>query len=277
MSDRAKEALRAESANLAATAHDIAFSGAYLYPFKGIVHLASRPPLYTPLLHRSLQTLTLGLSITTSLFVFTYIPQSALVALLTGPLAFLSPLTTALLILAESAALTHFLARGWILSDALIDIFDAVLLDRGCDALVARGREVKGLQPGRGDAVVSRLGKVLKKPRFVGEGGLSGWATGLVRSLVLLPLNFVPLVGTVGYVYVSGKKAGPGLHDRYFQLRGLSRAEREEWVEERRGAYTGLGMASVLLEMVPFVSIVFEFSNAVGAALWAADLEKARE
>jgi hypothetical protein len=34
MSDRAKEAIRAESSNLAATAHDIAFSGAYLYPFK---------------------------------------------------------------------------------------------------------------------------------------------------------------------------------------------------------------------------------------------------
>jgi hypothetical protein len=36
-------------------------------------------------------------------------------------------------------------------------------------------------------------------------------------------------------------------------------------------------MASVLLEMVPFASILFEFSNAVGAALWAADLEKGRE
>lgn len=38
-----------------------------------------------------------------------------------------------------------------------------------------------------------------------------------------------------------------------------------------------LGMASVLLEMVPFASMVFEFSNAVGAALWAADLEKANK
>lgn len=38
-----------------------------------------------------------------------------------------------------------------------------------------------------------------------------------------------------------------------------------------------LGMASVLLEMVPFASMLFEFSNAVGAALWAADLEKANK
>jgi hypothetical protein len=34
-------------------------------------------------------------------------------------------------------------------------------------------------------------------------------------------------------------------------------------------------MASFLLEMVPFASIVFSFTNTVGAALWAADLEKA--
>lgn len=38
---------------------------------------------------------------------------------------------------------------------------------------------------------------------------------------------------------------------------------------------TSLGMASFVLEMIPFASIAFSFSNAVGAALWAADIEKA--
>ena len=36
-----------------------------------------------------------------------------------------------------------------------------------------------------------------------------------------------------------------------------------------------LGMASFVLETIPFVSIVFSFTNAVGAALWASDIEKA--
>jgi hypothetical protein len=36
-----------------------------------------------------------------------------------------------------------------------------------------------------------------------------------------------------------------------------------------------LGIASFVLEMVPFASILFSFTNTVGAALWAADLEKA--
>ncbi len=34
------------------------------------------------------------------------------------------------------------------------------------------------------------------------------------------------------------------------------------------------GVASVLLELVPVASILFAFTNTVGAALWAADLEK---
>jgi len=29
-----------------------------------------------------------------------------------------------------------------------------------------------------------------------------------------------------------------------------------------------------LLEMIPFANLVFAFTNTVGAALWAADLEK---
>ena len=34
------------------------------------------------------------------------------------------------------------------------------------------------------------------------------------------------------------------------------------------------GIAAMLLELVPVAGIFFAFSNTVGAALWAADLEK---
>lgn len=34
------------------------------------------------------------------------------------------------------------------------------------------------------------------------------------------------------------------------------------------------GIATVLLELVPLASILFAFTNTVGAALWAADMEK---
>lgn len=34
------------------------------------------------------------------------------------------------------------------------------------------------------------------------------------------------------------------------------------------------GVVAFLLEMVPFVNLLFAFTNTVGAALWAADMEK---
>ncbi|KAL4881010.1 hypothetical protein BJY04DRAFT_64023 [Aspergillus karnatakaensis] len=265
MSDRAKEALRAESANLRAIAQDVAFSGAYFYPFRGILHLTTHPSLLRPLTTKLLQTLLLGLGITTTLFTFTYVPQAALMTFTSGP--FFAPIAAALLVLSEASALTHFIARGWILRDVLVDIFDQILLDKGHETLVSQGRVLNKAGKRWG------LGHMSKKP--FGDGG--GILKGILRWAAMLPLNFIPVVGTVAYVYVAGKRAGPGLHERYFQLRGFSRREKGEWVEGKRGAYTGLGMASVVLEMVPFASMAFEFSNAVGAALWASDLERARQ
>jgi hypothetical protein len=49
----------------------------------------------------------------------------------------------------------------------------------------------------------------------------------------------IPVVGTVLYIAVQGKKVGPGLHARYFQLKGWDSVQRDEWVAKNRAAYTG--------------------------------------
>lgn len=36
------------------------------------------------------------------------------------------------------------------------------------------------------------------------------------------------------------------------------------------------GTVSMLLQLVPIVSILFSYTNTVGAALWAVDIEKGR-
>lgn len=38
--------------------------------------------------------------------------------------------------------------------------------------------------------------------------------------------------------------------------------------------FSSFGIAAFLLEMIPFANLFFAFTNTVGAALWAADLEK---
>lgn len=171
--------------------------------------------------------MTLGLGITTAMFLLTYLPQMAVLVFTQGPLA---TLTTILLVLSESSTLTMVLSKALLIEDVLIDTFDGTLVARGQTALVEKERQVKS--NAAGDAI-ARLGKLVTKPfaKFSPNA--------LIRYFMYLPLNFIPVVGTVIFVLLQGKKTGPGAHARYFQLKGMSKTKREQYVEERRGAYTG--------------------------------------
>lgn len=62
---------------------------------------------------------------------------------------------------------------------------------------------------------------------------------------------------------------------RYHELKQFTPDQRQTFTHAHRGAYTALGVVSLLLTLVPVVGpVVFSYSNAVGAALLAADLEK---
>lgn len=62
--------------------------------------------------------------------------------------------------------------------------------------------------------------------------------TALIRYFMYLPLNFIPVVGTLLFIILQGKRVGPSAHARYFQLKGFTAKQREQWVEERKAAYT---------------------------------------
>lgn len=131
------------------------------------------------------------------------------------------------------------------------------------DGVVSEGRQ---LRPSSDP--IGKLGKLMKTPfeRFAPKA--------IIRYFMYLPLNFIPVVGTVLFVILQGKRFGPTAHARYYQLKRMNTNQRDEFVEKRRGAYTSFGVMAVLLEMVPFAGIFFQFTNTTGAALWAADEER---
>ncbi|RAL00713.1 EI24 domain-containing protein [Aspergillus ibericus CBS 121593] len=262
MRDKIKDALIEEAAHDRAVAKAIVLSGTYLYPLKGIIYTANHRTLWQPFLARSGKIISLGLGVTSTMFFFTYAPQAAFMTITNGAMA---PISAALLVLSESSTITTFLARSFLLPDAITDTFDAALLEEGQDALVAQGRS---LSPTSATDAIARLGKTVSDPPATFTPHM------LLRSFLFLPLNLVPVVGTFMYVYAQGKTYGPAVHERYFRLKGWGRKEREKWVVRLRGAYTGFGMAAFALEMIPFASIAFAFTNTVGAALWSADLER---
>lgn len=158
------------------------------------------------------------------MFVFTYLPQMAVMAFTSGPLA---PVTAALLVLSESSTVFTALITTLLFDEALVDVFDGVLVSKNTTELVSGGREVKpGTDP------MAKLGKLIKKPfsKFSPNA--------LIRYFLYLPLNFIPVVGTVIFILLQGRRAGPGLHSRYFQLKGWTDAQKHRHVEERKGAYT---------------------------------------
>ena len=124
------------------------------------------------------------------MFAFTYVPQLAVLVFVNGPFAVFS---TVLLVLNESSAIINTLSRNWLLEDALLDTFDGTLIARNSTEIVKEGREVKP-----GNTPISRLGKILKNPfqRFGPKA--------IIRYFMYLPLNFIPLVGTVVFILIQG-------------------------------------------------------------------------
>lgn len=224
MADKFKEVAIEESQRVRDLTQQAVKSQAYLYPLKGVLYFLSHRSLWKPLISKLTPTLTLGFVVTTFMFVFAYLPQATVMAFTSGPLATVS---AALLTLSESSTIVNVLSRAFLIEEALVDTFDGTLLARGCIDLVADGRTLKP-----GSDSVARLGKLLKKPfaKFT--------PTALIRYLIYLPLNFIPVIGTVMFVVLQAKRNGPAAHSRYFQLKEYNGRQRDEWIERNRAAYT---------------------------------------
>lgn len=257
---KAKEVALEDFGKAKAIAFQAASSGSYLYPIKGIYYFLTHRELWTPFTSRILPTVGLALAVVIFMFTFTYVPQVALMFFTNGPLA---PFTTILLILSESSTIVNMLSRNFIVQDALLDIFDGTLLARNEAGIVSNGRELKS-----GGSSISRLSKITRRPfeKFT--------LTALVRYFMYLPLNFIPIVGPAVFVFIQGRNRGKAAHARYFSLKGWNQKQTEQFTSDHVGPYTAFGCVATLIELVPVASILFSFTNTVGAALWAADIEK---
>lgn len=179
--------------------------------------------LWRPLAAKLIPTVSLGLGVTVFMFVVTYVPQAAVLTVFNGPLAFA---TTVLLVLSEASTIFNLLSKNFLIDDALIDTFDGTLMSRDMTTLVAKERAVKS-----GSDPIAKLGKLAAKPfaKFA--------PSAIIRYFMYLPLNFIPIVGTVLFVILQGRRFGPTAHARYFQLKQMNKKEKDQFVERRKAAY----------------------------------------
>lgn len=150
------------------------------------------------------------------MFFLTYLPQLGIMIFVNGPLAVF---TTVLLVLNESSTIISIISRNFLLQDAILDTFDGTLVSKNATGLLKEGRQLNS-----GTDPIQRLGKVIKSP--FGRFNLES----LVRYVIYLPLNFIPVVGTVAFILLQGRARGNSAHDRVsFWLWELP----ENWIKKR--------------------------------------------
>lgn len=241
---------------------DAVLSRAWLYPLQGIYYAASHPSVQDPIKAQVFPRLALSVAVLVVLFATVYVPQSLFLSLFSGPLGFVSGVP---LILSESTILINLLSP-FLIEDKRDLLFDTVLLDHGLDSLVSRGRDV---------TQSSKTGKLTGKVKAKLTSPLQKFSLeSLVRYLLTIPLNMIPAIGTILFVVLNGRRAGPGFLARYFQLKDYSAQVKAKEVEKRTGSLTAFGVTTVLLSLVPIAGQVFDLTNIVGAGLMASDIEK---
>ena len=108
----------------------------------------------------------------------------------------------------------------------------------------------------------------------------------LLLQILTLPLNLIPVIGTMAYVYVNAPLASWDFIGLYYDAMGMSDSEQRlkvvgrgcEKLHPSRALgedHFRFGMACVFLELMPLVGpTFFSMGNACGAALWACDMQR---
>lgn len=224
-------------------------SASWLYPFKGIYYFLSHRSFY-PLFGRRLIPLTItSIVVLGILFTFTYLPQAAFLLIFHGPTAWINAV---FLVLGEGQVAVALLFEALMVDETLVDVFDvkyslffhnivlnyivltfffsqATLITQGYSHLVSPTRI---LDPHAPNAV-----KSLGKPTTTAVYSPFSFRQ-IAEFILFLPLNLIPVVGTPAFLVVTGARAGPLHHWRYFKLQGLSKKQRKEEIRSRRWKYT---------------------------------------
>ncbi|KAI9881176.1 MAG: hypothetical protein M1830_007154 [Pleopsidium flavum] len=235
----------------------------WLYPFKGLYYFITHPFLYPLLRARLLPAVLLSTFVLGSLFFWTYLPQTAVLALFQGPLAWVNG---AFLVLGEGAAIVALLFEAFFVDETLVDVFDAVLINEGLQGLVATLRTIHS----DGENAVKQLGKPTTSAVYSPFSFRQ-----IVEFILFLPLNLIPVAGTPIFLILTGYRAGPLHHWRYFKFLGFTQKERISYIKRRKLSYTWFGTIALLLQLVPVLSMFFLLTTAAGSALWVVKLERA--
>ncbi|CAK7231682.1 hypothetical protein SCUCBS95973_008001 [Sporothrix curviconia] len=237
------------------------------YPLVGIYYFVRHRKLHPLFTGRLLPLALISFLVYLILFAFAFLPQFAFLAIFHGWGAWIN---TLFLVLGEGLVITQGLFEGFFVDEARVDVFDATLINKGYEDLIAPHR-ILHAESEFPNSSVRRLGKPTVSAAY------QPWSiVQIVELIVCLPLNLIPVVGTPAFILITGSRLGRLSQYRWYKLRGLTRKERKTEISRRGWDYLWFGTVAMLLELVPVLSFFFLLTSAAGSALWAADMEGER-
>lgn len=165
----------------------------------------------------------LSLCITVFLFFTLFLPQVALLALFhsKGGSAWVN---ATFLTLSETNLIVAIIFEAFFVDRSQVDVFDAVLVEKGHAELVSTCREVT---PSNDELTpLQRLGQRDKGAIFAPFSFRQ-----IVEFILVLPLNLIPYIGVALFLFITGYRAGPLLQWRYFKLKGFTKDQRNAFIK----------------------------------------------
>eukprot|EP00011_Vannellida_sp_DIVA3-517-6-12_P009240 CAMPEP_0114616126 /NCGR_PEP_ID=MMETSP0168-20121206/6526_1 /TAXON_ID=95228 ORGANISM="Vannella sp., Strain DIVA3 517/6/12" /NCGR_SAMPLE_ID=MMETSP0168 /ASSEMBLY_ACC=CAM_ASM_000044 /LENGTH=391 /DNA_ID=CAMNT_0001827231 /DNA_START=125 /DNA_END=1297 /DNA_ORIENTATION=- len=258
-----------------------------LYPLQGLLYFLKSPALWKILIMPIVVTFLVGVAAFVLIFGLALYPQELLFEETLGWPAWLSWILAVLLCLAEVLAL--------------------IFLDGTRRRIYYKVFELEGITVVQGDRgeTEGRFGEVGVAARLddvnccccwivadvVGTfeeclcclchpSRLVWWLCSSIFSLVLFvvtfPLNFIPVLGTLGFCMINGYFMAWRMQRKYMLRKGLNFKEQTHYVFRLRPAdFLAFGTVCMLLDLIPLIDILLVYTNIVASALWAVDMEKA--
>ncbi|KAJ3122411.1 hypothetical protein HK098_002897 [Nowakowskiella sp. JEL0407] len=227
---------------------------ASVYPMLGVGFFTTHPSLWLSILCHLVTATLISTAISILCFIF-FLPLQATALISVKCPAWAAWLVSVLFTLIESIVVNLIFAL--IYFPMIMDgVFDKTLSLRGLEETVKKAQK----QARRN---CSQNASRCLHPIIFG-----------LTTLLALPLLLIPIVGWYLFFMLNGYFVAWGCHLHYFDLKLLTYRESRAYLHANWSSYWTFGMAAGGLQMLPFVGIFFMFTNTVGAALWAADLEE---
>ena len=256
-----------------------------LYPIKGLLYFVFHPTLFKSCLNLVLRLFLISAAAFAVLWITTYHLQFLLLSRLFGT-GFLGRCAVLAALLAEAIVPVYALSERFIRT-VRNRLFDTVLKQQGVAHLGALSSKEKtslratNAQDERWEQEQGRKWGLLWKvftyltSTFLQPSATESSFRQYVRMACTFPINSLMPIGPILYAYLNGFGSAATLMDHYVVQKAVSKpADREAIYQANKNNFRMFGAVVLALNLLPVANWLFLFTNTVGAALWAADMEK---